>query len=86
MQYILTEEEYEDLKDEARSGYTKKQQKQLFKLAHYLAENMPINSWKGKGEPWNCVYDENGKEHEEEWYCDECPARLICPKEQHYSQ
>lgn len=25
MQYILTEEEYEDLKDEARSGYTKKQ-------------------------------------------------------------
>jgi len=78
MMYILTEQEYNDLvkaKEEAQLKNTAK----LQQLCTKIANEMPVQiGWGPKvPEPWGCVItaEKNG----DEWYCDKCPVKMICP-------
>lgn len=77
MQYILTEEEYNELKSKPQK--IKHEMQQIInKLCQRVCDSEPIPDayWVEEGEepePWGC------KESKDfEWYCDECPVRNIC--------
>lgn len=82
MQYILSEEEYQQLK-QAPLLIQQEKEKVIMELCRRVAnsENVKV-SWRkydeSKGivpEPWGCIHDQ-----ENEWYCDQCPVRKICPE------
>lgn len=91
MQYLLTEEEYNNLK--TRRAYEIRMSKdKLQKLCTKICDTMPVDwGWGGKGQeknikPWGCIITAQKRAEEEgdhchEWYCDECPVQDICPKE-----
>jgi hypothetical protein len=85
MQYILTEQEYKDLKTiqtTAKLENTKK----LQTLCSLIADKMPVDwTWGEPGEkPWGCILT---RDKVYEWYCDQCPVRDICPyPNKHYSK
>jgi hypothetical protein len=75
MQYILSQKEYDDLRfihDAKVVNNTGK----LQTLCSTIADTMPHKFW-GNEEPaiWGCILTK-GKSM---GYCDECPAKEICP-------
>jgi hypothetical protein len=84
MQYILDQDEYDDLtggRGGTQIGLTKNQ---LQKLCTKIADEMPVLwGWvRPKDDvpkPWGCVItaEKNG----DEWYCDKCPVQDICPSD-----
>jgi len=83
MQYILTEEEYQQLVD-APKLIEQEKDKIIMALCRRVANTEIVKvSWmtydESKGhvpEPWGCILDAAS-----EWYCNECPVRKICPYE-----
>ena len=83
MQYILTQEEYDELKAKKNIDFKMKNDK-LQKLRTKIADTMPVKwGWgppyengasKDIPKPWGCILSTQG-----EWYCDTCPVTEICP-------
>ena len=71
MNYLLTEEEYEKLKDDAGLIEDETNQK-LMKLCTMVADHMPVKEFGNK--PWGCIHTV-----EVEHYCDHCPVIDYCP-------
>ncbi|QAX97769.1 hypothetical protein ASswx1_124 [Aeromonas phage Asswx_1] len=94
MQYILTEEEYKELKAVQKRNVMDNK-KQLQQLCTKIANTMPIFYWgKEEADIWGCIHNEEidpdewedvtipGKEvMHTSGYCDECPVQDICPTE-----
>jgi hypothetical protein len=81
MQYILTEQEYDELVTTKKNKLAL-QEKELQELCTKIADTMPMRT---EASPWGCVLtvESNGGE----WYCDECPVQTICPKRyKHWSK
>lgn len=77
MQYILSQEEYDDLKAR-KSLDLKMEKKKLQELCTKIATTMPIKFWGGgEARPWGCP--KSGDSMME--YCDECPVQDICPND-----
>lgn len=76
MQYILTQEEYDRLKEKARPRILISD-KQLQILCTKIANEMPVKwGWGGPDpKPWTCIRNEENRD----WYCDKCPVQTICP-------
>lgn len=85
MQYILTEQEYANLKAESEVA-KKKLDKTLQDLCTKVCDNMPIKWDWGDSKifkPWGCILTHN----EDEWYCDQCPVEEKCPhKDKRFSK
>ena len=91
MQYILTEDEYEELKSQQKE-FNLAKTKRLQKLCTKICDTMPVQPrWKkdpftGKlepPEPWGCILS---VKDDNEWFCDECPVQEICPGDKNYSK
>ena len=80
MQYILTEEEYNELKKKQRYSIELSKNK-LQTLCTYIADNMVLTKGWAKGNPWGCILSTDN-----EHYCDECPVQEICPNDKNWSQ
>jgi hypothetical protein len=85
MQYILSEEEYQEL-NRKRSYEVQLSKSKLQKLCTKIADTMPVNwGWEGPGpdpKPWGCILTQK-----REWYCDTCPVQDICPYDhKHWSK
>ena len=82
MQYILTQEEYNELlaKKKTEIGLYKEK---LQNLCTKIANEMPITrSWdKNNKSPWGCILTQKDKDGYLDWYCDNCPVQYICPYE-----
>ena len=78
MNYILTQQEYDDLCREKQLR-TDKQKAELQALCTLAARHIPAVAPScppdAKPMPWGCILDINGPE-----YCDKCPALNVCPK------
>ena len=76
MQYLLTEEELQDLQRKAEAfsdlGFTLNE---LQTFCSKVADQMPIHRSfdPDEKEPWGCILTTGNQ------YCDACPARIICP-------
>ena len=78
MQYILTEEEYNELRKKQKYELDK-DRRELQMLCTRIANEMPVLWGWSKDEtpkPWGCILTTK-----EEWYCDSCPVREICPNQ-----
>ena len=77
MQYILTQEEYDDLKKAGRNQRSINVDV-LQTLCTQVAKHKPVTTVWGTNEPvpWGCVLvnDEDNPE-----YCDGCPVAQFCP-------
>jgi len=87
MQYILNEAEYQEileLRSRTQSRLGRLSEKKLGELCVQIATTMPVKwSWgpgKDKPMPWGCITVN------EDWHCDECPVRDICPLDHDYSK
>jgi hypothetical protein len=86
MMYILTEEEYQNLRQVRalkEAGIKRAATKKMQDLCTQIADTMPIKGRK-KGDPsvpWLCkiTVEREGRDHDAEWYCDRCPVVEICP-------
>lgn len=77
MHYLLTKDEYHALIDAAERDAKAPTREDLQKFCTLVADRMPIILHQGSAaKPWGCILT-----HKHEWYCDECPARNICPFE-----
>ena len=82
MQYLLSEDEFNQLRDKARIGAQCQDKtvvnltpKQLQALCTEIANTLPVVTWKSVDpEPWGCMLTDD-----DEWYCDECPVQKLCP-------
>lgn len=81
MQYILSQEEYDELVAKSKK-LTDKAAEDLQKACTFIADNVPVKYW-GNDEAriWGCIHT---KDHE--WYCDECPAEEMCPSRKSWSK
>lgn len=92
MMYILSEDEYKELKANADrgarlAGHTAvgMTTKQLQKLCTLIADTMPVKwGWARRGEPdppkpWGCIITAEKQDPPQEWYCDTCPVHNLCP-------
>ena len=81
MQYILTQEELDQLKADAANAI-KKVTADLQTACTLLADNMPVkHPWDPAStdtKPWGCILSQTSPT-KDEWYCDHCPARKLCP-------
>jgi hypothetical protein len=74
VQYILSQEEYDALIDKGNTTIAKN--KELVQaLCTKVADLEIVTAGWYKGKPWGCV-----KSTEEEWYCDDCPVKDLCPE------
>lgn len=93
MQYILSEEEYKELKARQELEIMGNKKK-LQKLCTKIANTMPVFYW-GKKEAgiWGCIHNEEIDDIDYKdveilgvevmytpGYCDECPVKDICPE------
>lgn len=80
MQYILTQAEYDDLR-RAQGVLDTAKKAALQKLCTDAANWIPVPRPWAHGDktpaPWGCILDESSQNHS--GYCDDCPARNICP-------
>lgn len=75
MQYILTQEEYNEL-IKKKELQLQIQMGDLQELCTKIANEMPISySWKKEIEPWGCILNNPDRT----CYCDDCPVQEICP-------
>lgn len=83
MQYILTEDEYLNLKKEGMQRI-EQQKAIIFELCTKVADHMPVRvDWRNEIIPWKCIHSVA----DGEWYCDECPVQKQCPYEsKHWSK
>jgi hypothetical protein len=85
MQYILSEEEMEEVNRLRAEMKTLPSLNLLQKMCTKIADEWPTwTGWDKKNpdwpaEPWGCIITR--KEEGEEHYCDECPVQNICPEE-----
>jgi hypothetical protein len=84
MQYILSEEEMEEVRQLRAKMKDLPSPDKLQKMCTKIADEWPTwTGWDRKhpqpAEPWGCVITR--EEAGEEWYCDECPVQNICPRE-----
>lgn len=87
MQYILTQEELDKFRKEAKHNERMPSIKKLQEFCTMVADTLPVKGGWWDGKPWGCIITEQKKNPDYEWYCDECPARDICPYDyQHWSQ
>lgn len=86
MQYILSEEEYQDLV-EAKKKAEEAVRDRLQKVCTMAADQIPIKVYwnKKEKEPWGCIHTRE-MEDGYEWYCDNCPVRKLCPSGKHFSK
>lgn len=86
MQYLLTSNEYHELKDLGDKELAAIKAT-LQDLCTKVADHMPVKwGWgppygeDGKSldvpKPWGCILSTD-----REWYCDKCPVRQVCPYE-----
>ena len=71
MQYILTEEEYRELRKNDNLQRIKKER--LLEICKLASDYIPIDNETG---PWGCIRSNNNH-----LYCDKCPVKDICPYE-----
>jgi hypothetical protein len=77
VQYILTQEEFDDLTKKKRE-LTLMERTRLQRLCTLIADTMPVKwGWGQPDEPrpWGCILTPRAGE----WYCDQCPVRELCP-------
>ena len=84
MQYILNEEEMEEIRQLRAKMKGLPSVDKLQKMSTKIADEWPTwRGWDKKNphdpEPWGCVITREAEG--EEWYCDECPVQNICPNE-----
>jgi len=82
MQYILNEEEMEEIRQLRAKMKSLPSVDKLQKMCTKIADEWPtFTGWDGKGEaePWGCII--TAEADNEEWHCDKCPVRTICPLE-----
>lgn len=74
MQILLTEDEYNELKNKADRSIEYSDLQLLCTLA---ANHVPVQrNWdKDNVSPWGCILDDVTNPE----YCDDCPAEEICP-------
>ena len=80
MEYILTETEFNELK-ERQQAELKIETEKLQAICTLAAEHIPVDRYwdKDNKSPWGCILnDESGMYG---GYCDECPMDEICPCE-----
>ena len=85
MQYVLTQEELDELKNK-RDKDNFDHMKGVQTICTNLANHMPIKFWDNdEAKIWGCIKGDadGGNGH---GYCDECPARGLCPAQKHYSK
>lgn len=83
IQYVLTEQEYQDAVRAKREALEKAKGK-LFKFCQEMAESVPVSYQRYDGTmsdpaPAGCISTQGGKN--ENGYCSDCPVSRICPKE-----
>lgn len=84
MMYVLTQEEFDELKTVQKKA-KHKNTKELQKLCTKIADEMPVVwGWGGPDpKPWGCVITKQEiaekQGYQDEWYCDNCPVQTICP-------
>ena len=77
MKYLLTEQEYYDLKHEGEDKIEEFEDK-LQTFCTWVAENTPVKYWGNDvAKIWECILPEDSINHQ--GYCDCCPSRDICP-------
>lgn len=83
MQYILSQEEYDDLVYQSKKAKSLPSEEELQKFCTLVADTLPITvKWSDEIAPWRCILSVDY-----EWYCDQSPSRKICPhKYKHYSK
>lgn len=80
MQYILTKQEMQDLKDKQDPSMPSKEA--LQKFCTDIANTFPIKYWgREEATPWKCYLT-----LDDEWYCDECPCQKVCPADKEWSK
>ena len=86
MQYVLTEQEYQELLD-AKEKAEESEKKRLQEVCTLAADSIPVKVyWDKEGkQPWGCLHTRE-KEDGMEWYCDGCPVREFCPSRKRYSK
>jgi hypothetical protein len=74
MQYVLTQTEYDQLRNESRD--TEDRLNVLIQeLCTKVCDNLPVKFWdNAKAEIWSCIRTPNNH-----GYCDECPVEEECP-------
>lgn len=76
MQYILTQEEYDELKRDRKHNFDLSNKK-LQELCTKICNEMPLKyEWINQIFPWKCILTET-----ENHYCDNCIVQDICPNE-----
>lgn len=86
MQYILTEDEFEDLKSKARrmsAAATKKINDLCMEVAMHKPVRLPWNDEESPKVPWGCIHRKEPPHME---HCDGCPVREICTLDKNYSK
>lgn len=76
MQYILSEDEYRELKREQAASLRANQQK-LQAICTLAAQHIPVaRDWSHDKtpKPWGCILAPSSP-----GYCDDCPVSEICP-------
>lgn len=75
MQYILTQEELDELRRK-RSFEIRESKGKLQKLCSKICDTWIVEEGWYKGKVWGCILTKNKNE---EWYCDSCIVQDICP-------
>ena len=91
MQYILSQDEYDDLKAKQKLDL-QMQNNHLQELCTKICDTMPVDwGWGGRKndpnniKPWGCILTvekkakAKGNTYYHDWYCDQCPVQNICP-------
>lgn len=75
MQYLLSEDEYNRLKD-APEAVRKERAETLQRVCTLAATRVPVKGYDGEFRPWGCLLDDT---YSEEYCCDLCPVSEDCP-------
>lgn len=78
MQYLLTEQEYNALRQEQRLQ-ARASQEELQAFCTQAAMHIPVVvEWRydKTPRPWGCIL---GPREQDPGYCDRCPAKAVCP-------
>lgn len=76
MQYLLSQEEMDKARSEAELLRKLPTIEKLQKFCTFVSDNMVLTDGWRKGSAWGCILSQ---ENRRDWYCDDCPARQICP-------
>lgn len=88
MQYLLTEEEMERVRQERQDRHRMPTREALGAFCKHAATTMvatPLSAWhiRGQSEPYGCIHVDRDKSY---GYCDLCPVRSICPLPKDFSK